>query len=74
MSGNTDGLAQLRAALREDPPEGLETVDDEVLITLAAAIREAEEHQRSELREAGDRALRHVPALLRGPVRKAMFG
>ena len=67
-------MAQLRAALRADPPAGLAALDDEVLATLAAAIREAEEHQRSELVAAGDRALRHVPALLRGPVRKALFG
>ena len=67
-------MAQLRAALRSDPPAGLEALDERMLVTLAAAIREAEEHQRSELVAAGDRALRHVPPLLRGPVRKALFG
>jgi hypothetical protein len=74
VSGNVDGLAQLRAALRSEPPAGLSEVDDDVLITLAAAIREAEEHQRAELLASGDRALRVVPRLLRGPVRKAIFG
>lgn len=67
-------MAQLRAALRAEPPAGLATLDEEVLVTLAAAIREAEDHQRNELLAAGDRALRYVPALLRGPVRKALFG
>lgn len=67
-------MAQLRAALRAEPPAGLAALDDAALITLAAAVREAQEHQARELRDAGDRALRLVPALLRKPVRKAMFG
>lgn len=67
-------MAQLRASLRAEPPAGLSGLDEQTLVMLAAAIREAEEHQRSELVAAGDRALRRVPALLRGPVRKALFG
>lgn len=74
MSGNAQGIAQLRAALRDEPPAGLEVLDEATLISLAAAVREAQDHQARELNEAGDRALRLVPALLRRPVRKAMFG
>jgi hypothetical protein len=67
-------MAQLRAALGADPPAGLEVLGDAELVSLAAAIREASDHQARALREAGDQALRHVPRLLRGPVRKALFG
>jgi hypothetical protein len=74
VATNAEGMAQLRAALRAEPPAGLAALDEEALITLAAAVREAEERQVAELRDSGDRALRLVPALLRRPVRKAMFG
>jgi hypothetical protein len=67
-------MAQLRAALGEHPPQGLSALEDPTLITLAAAIREAEERQERALREASDQALRHIPRPLRGPVRKALFG
>jgi len=74
VSGNAEALAQLRAALRTEPPPAFGELDEHTLVTLAAAIREAEEHQRQELIDSGDRALRLVPRLLRGPVRKAIFG
>ena len=74
MSGNAEGMAQLRAALGAEPPDGLAALDEETLIALAADVREAQEHQARQLREAGDKALRLVPAILRRPVRKAMFG
>jgi hypothetical protein len=74
MAGNVEGIAQLRAALRAEPPAGLEALDDATLITIAAAVREAEERQARELRDSGDRALRYVPPLLRRAVRKAIFG
>jgi hypothetical protein len=74
VAAKNEAMAQLRAALRAEPPAGLSVLDEQALVTLAAAIREAEEHQRSELVAAGDRALRHVPTLLRGAVRKALFG
>ena len=71
---NAEAMAQLRAALRADPPAGLEVLGDEDLQHLAAAIREAETRQLDELQGAGDRALRYVPPLLRRAVRKALFG
>ena len=71
---HAEAMAQLRASLRADPPAGLEALAEEDLRRLAAAIREAETRQLDELRGAGDRALRYVPPLLRGVVRKAMFG
>lgn len=74
MPGNADGMAQLQAALQDDLPDGLEDADDATLVTLAAAVREAEERQLQALLDASDQALRYVPALLRGAVRKAIFG
>ena len=74
MSGNAEGMAQLRAALGAEPPEGLAGLDEHTLIALAANVREAQEQQARQLREAGDKALRLVPAILRRLVRKAMFG
>jgi hypothetical protein len=74
VPGNAEGMAQLRAALRAEPPSGLGVLDDATLMSLAASVREAQDQQARELNEAGDRALRLIPALLRKPVRKAMFG
>jgi hypothetical protein len=74
VSANAEGMAQLRAALGKEPPPGLATLDEATLVSLAAAIQEAEERQKLALREASDRALRHIPRPLRGPVRKALFG
>ncbi len=41
---------------------------------LTAAIRAAKQHQRKALADALERSLQHVPALLRGVVRRVLIG
>lgn len=52
----------------------LSAVPDPALHALVDAVRAAKQHQRQLLADAGDHALRMVPALLRPAVRKVLFG
>ena len=52
----------------------LPSLDTETRARLAIAIREAREHQREALLASAERALQHVPALLRGIVRRMLLG
>lgn len=65
-----DAFSALRAQLGGSAPEALRQLRDEDLRDLASAIAEARSRQARALAEAGDRALGHVPRLLRGPVRR----
>jgi hypothetical protein len=67
-----DGLRALQAELRAVPPAGLASLSNEQLNDLAAAVRDARRRQAAELQAAGDQALRHIPKLLRGPIRKVV--
>jgi hypothetical protein len=51
-------------------PDGLRELADEELADLAAAVADARHRQAAALAEAGDRALSHIPRLLRGPVKR----
>jgi len=53
---------------------GLDALDDKDLDALAAAITEATHQQESALAAAIDNGLIVVPKMLRGTVRKALFG
>ena len=64
------GFAALRRALNGSAPEGLKALDPHDLEHLAAAVQESRRRQNRALAQAGDRALRHVPRLLRGPIRR----
>lgn len=52
----------------------LRALSDEQVAHLAAAITQAREHQLAALGQAMEDGLGFVPRLLRGPVRKALFG
>lgn len=52
------------------PPAGLRQLDSQQLKDLTESIHAARRRQAQALQDAGDRALRHVPRLLRGPVRR----
>jgi hypothetical protein len=66
-----DGVRALEAELGAPPPAGLaEAVADGDLRRLAAAIAARRREQREQLAESGEAALRHVPALVRGPVKR----
>jgi hypothetical protein len=67
-----DGLQALEAQLGAAAPEGLARLSDAQLRDLAGAVTEARRRQASELAAAGDQALRHIPRLLRVPIRRVM--
>jgi hypothetical protein len=51
-------------------PDGLKQLDDEQLRDLADAVRDARHRQAAALAEAGERALSHIPRILRAPIRR----
>jgi hypothetical protein len=65
-------LRALEAELRAPAPEGLKRLSDQQLQDLAAAVQNARRRQAAELTAAGDKALGHVPRLLRAPVRRVL--
>ena len=66
------GLAALEAELGAKPHPGLARLDGAQLDDLAEAIAGARRRQAAEIEAAGDRALSHIPRLLRGPIRKVL--
>ncbi len=67
-----EGLKELAAELRDTPPASLSALSAEQLGDLRDAVRDARHRQAAELAAAGDRALSHIPRLLRIPVRKVL--
>jgi hypothetical protein len=63
---------ELESELRAPVPSGVQQLDDASRADLAAAIRDARHRQAAALQEAGDQALRHIPRVLRIPLRKAL--
>lgn len=64
------GFAALRRALDGHAPEGLKSLEPAHLEHLADAVHDSRRRSARALAEAGERALRHVPRLLRGPIRR----
>ncbi len=71
MSSN---LEPLERALRADAPPSFATLDAHEVVALAQAFDAAIERQSTELESASERALQHVPRVLRGTVKKVVFG
>ena len=71
----SDPSAALSDALgpRDDARAALATLDPATRAELGRLVVAAREHQRSATRKAIDEALVHVPALLRGAVKKLLF-
>jgi hypothetical protein len=67
-----DGLRALETELRAPAPQALRALSDAQLHDLATAVRDARHRQADELTAAGEKALRHIPRLLRAPVRRVM--
>ncbi len=67
---------QLAQTLKIAPADlqGLDTLSAEQLQTLDRLIQDAKVRQRQSMNEAIDRGLDHVPALLRGAVKKIVRG
>jgi hypothetical protein len=62
----------LESELRAPVPPGIRGLDDAALADLASAIKDARHRQAAALQEAGEQALRHIPRVLRIPLRKAL--
>ncbi|ULQ46083.1 hypothetical protein JN531_013360 [Flagellatimonas centrodinii] len=67
------GWQDLTSVLRDTPPEALYDLDGDQLRQLAALIKTARQQQQTQLKQALERALRHVPGLARGTVRRMLF-
>lgn len=65
-----EAFQALRAQLGDGVPASLGDLRPEELHDLAGAVRDARRRQAKALAEAGERALSHIPRLLRGPVRR----
>jgi hypothetical protein len=67
-----DAFSALRAQLGETAPDALRALTEEEQRDLGAAIADARHRQAAALAEAGDRALGHIPRLLRGPIKRVV--
>jgi hypothetical protein len=65
-----DAFNALSAQLRGAAPESLRELSADELADLAAAVADARHRQAAALAQAGDRALSHIPRLLRGPIKR----
>jgi len=71
---SSDARRALERELGGRAPGGLKTLDDEELAHLAKLLHDAKQRQLAQLETAIDEALGIVPRLVRGPVRKVLFG
>jgi len=67
-------LDDLKRELCADPPGAITALDDADLARLTATLRAAREHQTAALEAATDQGLAFIPKLLRGTVKKVLFG
>jgi hypothetical protein len=65
-----DAFNALCAQLGGCAPDGLRQLSDDELRDLTRAVSQARRRQAKALAQAGDRALSHIPRLLRAPVRR----
>jgi hypothetical protein len=66
------GWRALEAELRAPAPQALKALNEVQLQDLAVAVRDARRRQAAELTAAGEKALGHIPRLLRAPVRRVL--
>ncbi|WP_030683700.1 hypothetical protein [Streptomyces sp. NRRL B-1347] len=70
---NTRAVEQLKTELGAEPPESVGRLAPDHIERLATALRRERERRASGLNEAAEDALKLVPALARGPVRRILF-
>lgn len=73
-AAKSNGSSALAAAVGAPLPEGLKRLSAAQGEQLAAALAAAKTRQRKALEDSTEAALGHVPMLLRGAVRKVLFG
>ncbi|MBD0743345.1 hypothetical protein BG418_17390 [Streptomyces sp. CBMA152] len=66
-------MSRLGTELGAPPPEGVGRLTDAQVDLLASAVRGEREARAAGLGEAAEEALKLVPALARGPVRRILF-
>jgi hypothetical protein len=71
MSSELEALGRV---LGDRPPPAFATLEDRELAALSGALETALERQSAELEAASERALQHVPRMLRGTVKRVVFG
>ena len=67
-------LDDLKRELLADPPAAIAALDEADLARLGETLRTAREHQTAALEAATDQGLAFIPKLLRGTVKKVLFG
>lgn len=67
-------MRALEAELGGPAPDGLATLTDAQLQDFTERLRDAKRRQSGELQAAVEQALEIVPRMVRGPVRKILFG
>jgi len=67
-------LRALETELGGRPPDGLEALSDAQLRAFTGRLHDAKAHQSEALEAAVEQALEIVPRMVRGPVRKILFG
>ncbi|MDR3417375.1 MAG: hypothetical protein P4L83_14440 [Nevskia sp.] len=70
---NDTSLRALVKELGAEPPRPIAALGAQELDRLTAALGEARRLQRQQIEQAMEGALHHVPALLRGAVRKIFY-
>ncbi|MHA7833989.1 MAG: hypothetical protein ACX94A_05860 [Algiphilus sp.] len=63
----------LRAAINDVPPTSIARLPAKDQQRLATLLADSRRHQQQRLQQALKDALGHLPRLLRGPVRRALF-
>lgn len=69
-----DAVDILEQELGATVPDGLHELSDDQLLTLADLLRGARARQKQQLDDGVEDSLDIVPRLMRGPVRKMLFG
>ena len=69
-----DAVDILEGELGGQVPDGLTSLTDEQLLALADLLQDAKARGQEELQEGVEDSLSFVPRLMRGPVRKILFG
>ncbi|KOU39888.1 hypothetical protein [Streptomyces sp. WM6378] len=70
---SNEALSQLSTELGTAPPDSLAELTTNQLSFLTGALRKEREGRAAGLGEAAEEALKLVPALARGPVRRILF-
>jgi len=69
-----DAVDILEGELGGEVPVGFEQLDDEQLLALADLLQDARARGQAELHDGVEDSLNFVPRLMRGSVRKILFG